>query len=125
MSERNDLIAGLHELADFFEDHPRIEAPANIAVNSMYFDREEFIRAAREFGSAKKDTIENWFYLTKSFGNGAVTFDLNITRDKVCTKRVTGTRTVPRKPAVAEHEEEIVVEWECPDSILDTKGAPL
>jgi hypothetical protein len=121
MTDRSDVIAGLREYALFLEQHPLVPEPVVALFNVFAWTPDEFRAIARTLGDARKGESESWFYLQKTFGNGAVGFELNTARASICTRRVVGTRTIPAKPATVETTEDIV-EWDCPDSILNTEA---
>jgi hypothetical protein len=120
MDNRKDVITGLREYADFLEQHPSVPEPCITTFNVFAWSPDEFRAMAREIGAAKKGENGSWLYLRKTFGNGAVGFDLNTGRDAICTRKVVGTRIVPAKPATEATPEttEDIIEWDCPDSIL-------
>lgn len=121
----NSFADGLRELADFVEPRPElfsVYVVAGVWLNLFADSREEFAEKARDFGDADKIERGDWYILRKRFGPHGV--DLNIRREKVCTRVQVGTRTVsaPDPEAAAAlplvETEEPVYEWQCPDSIL-------
>lgn len=137
-AHRDGVIAGLRELADALEDHPRMPLPGGTETwsNLMGFassqaetrevDGEFVTETSLEFmarlakncpGKLEKVPLGNYFGLQRKFGT--ITVVWNADRDQVCIQKKTGTET--RKvetvvtPAVtAEHEETVdVFEWEC------------
>lgn len=118
--ERKLFIEDLYALARFLEERPSLPV-GYVTVNGFCNGKAEFLSLARDFGSANKGSVADYFYLRKTFKSGLVQYDLNIQRAAVCTKKTT-TRIVPAQPertlpAEPEKTEE-VVEWECPDSIF-------
>jgi hypothetical protein len=118
---RVEFIAGLRELADFYEAHPTLQAPwEGIAYFNLYPEgyfentREGARLVAKEFSPVKKDySSETHFVLEKRF-SGGVGFDFNFPRDVVCERKQVGTKIVP----ASEEREVPVYEWECTDPIL-------
>jgi hypothetical protein len=107
--ERQALIQGLRDFADFLESNEGVPTPCGSGFDAFVQTKEELAAAARAIGNSTKEVLNQWYYLHKAFG--PVRYDVNIAREKVCVKKVIGTKTVPQ------HTEEIV-EWECSDSIL-------
>lgn len=112
VTERELVIQGLREFADFLEAHPTIPASQQNFLSYVY-TREELAKIARLTSWQKVYEGDNYFTLRKTFSSGA-RFDVYTERSQVCRKVVTGTRTVAATP---EHEEEIV-EWVCEDAAL-------
>lgn len=124
MNERQVAWAeGLHQVADFFAEHPELCPPYGETFNIFAHDREHLAEKARSFGTCDKVEQDYWYVLRKVFGPHKV--DLTIERECVCTKVQVGTRTVtkPDPEAIAAvptiEVEEPIYEWECPDSILN------
>jgi hypothetical protein len=110
-NKRQSLIDGLREIAQFLEDHPDVPTPLIPRLDAFVYSKEAFSAAARAVGGhQEKKDYGIVIALRRMFGD--VSYDLNIQRDLVCERVVTGTRIIPEQPAVPEHEEEIV-EWKC------------
>jgi hypothetical protein len=107
--QRDALIQGLRDFLTFIETHP--EAPLNYAPSLMAHVEtvEELKAAGRLMGSAMKDFNGDYVSLKKSFG--PICYDVYIRREKVCEKRVVGSRHVHA------HDEDLV-EWDCKESIF-------
>lgn len=114
MAERQDMIYGLRELADFLEGNPEVPVPYDVEVNVWLTTREEMAAVARVGGTWEKIFSFNYFMLKKAFGNGAVSFEVNTNREQVCRKIVTGTEVIPAQP---EREVE-KFEWVCDEPLL-------
>jgi hypothetical protein len=131
-SDRDNLVAGLRELADWIEENGHrlpvreIEFKADTWVFDDWKDynnpdkylrpaREKMQQIARVLGRADKELMSDWFSLKKKFGD-FVMLEFTSNRKVVCRKVVKGTRTIPEQ-VIPEHEEEIV-EWECNDPLL-------
>ena len=122
--ERVELIAGLRGLADFLETNPDVPAPWPTSFNVFVQSREQLQELTRQVGGTlKKHGDENFFYLRRAFG--PVNYDINIHRDQVCERVVTGKRIEPARAEVtlpAEPEREVdVYEWRCADAVLEAK----
>jgi hypothetical protein len=118
MDERTKAIQGLRQLADFLEAHPAVPLPVLWGLNAYARSRADLAAAAR-VGGWTKSYNDSWFALSREFGEGAVTLEINIERGQVCRKVVTGTRVVPAQP-------ESVVEtydWVCDEPALLAEGA--
>ncbi len=108
---RQELINGLREFANFLEMNPEAPLPTPGIFDVFMCSKSEMIAAAKIIGG--KLTKHDYLHvmcLRREFG--PIHYDLNIDREQVCEKIVTGTRVVPAQPATLEHEEEIV-EWRC------------
>ena len=114
-ARREDFIRGLRDMADFFAQHPTVKLPSTECFNVFVTTREELAEHAR-VTSWEKVYEGPWFMLRKHFSED-LRLEINTDRQTVCRKVVTGTRVVPAKPAVEEHEEE-TFEWVCDDASL-------
>jgi hypothetical protein len=115
MTDRELVIAGLREFADFLDAHPAIPATPQKFLCCI-LDRDEFLKLARVTSWRKVYESPNFFTLRKTFGSGAE-LDVYTDRENVCRKVVKGTRFVAAQPATEAHEEEIV-EWVCEEASL-------
>jgi hypothetical protein len=122
------IVQDLRDLANFLEDRPEIaELCSDTNVNGWVYSREAMALAARAFGKADKVIVgDYWMCLRRVFGT--ITLGINVPRQEVCRKVVTGTRVVPatilparEKTFVPETVEEIF-EWKC-DPILGEQPA--
>ena len=112
----------LRLMADWYEAHPDMPAPYNPSV--LHFATEnsdEVGKVARALGTFKKSGEDTFLRLTKQFGSLPLEFIFY--RNRVCTPRVVGTKTVKvQKPApgtvmppmVEVEETHEVIEWDCP-----------
>lgn len=127
-SERDELVAGLRELADFLDSPRGLELPA-LGVAATAWPQEydpvtyETVpgrskrimqRAARALGKADKRHEGHYFSLLRKFG--PVRLELTTYREQVCEKVIIGTKEVPEVTYPARTED--VVEWVCSDSLL-------
>ena len=129
-SDKDNLVAGFREAADFIEARGLelpIEMYSPFTFGNFFYGEEDKVkaqlrRAARGMGSAEKSYVSTMFKLVKTFGNGTVQLKFEAPREKVCTKKVVSTRTIPKRVFVEipnETEEvEDVVEWDCNDPLL-------
>ena len=118
--ERQQVIAGLRDLARFLEDHPDVKVFPYIGMVVPFQDREEFAVTALALGRAEKKHDSHYFSLERFFGP-YVRYEAFIACEKVCTRLVVGTRDVVEQ-VIPAHTEEIV-EWECHESLFDKKGS--
>lgn len=77
----------------------------------------EAIRITQELGNCKKEYSENALYLKREFGQ--LTLSYILSREAVCTRKVTGTRFVEAISYPAHHED--IVEWICNPLLSATK----
>lgn len=128
--ERDELVSGLRDLADFIEEKgldlpiklPRlnlvnyIEDSWDKSYNAVPGSaREKMRRAAIACGKAEKKWDRYSLELIKEFGEHVkLTFRTN--REQVCEKKVVGFKDIPEQVIEARREE--IVEWECRDSLL-------
>jgi hypothetical protein len=114
VAERQAAIDGLRQLADFIEQHPGVPLPVANGNNAFVWSRETLAAIARTPGVRwEKGAEGNYFSLSVSFAGG-YSYSINIEREQVCRKVVTGTRILPAQPE-REVEE---CEWRCEDSLL-------
>lgn len=127
--DRDDLVAGLREFADFIEEKG-LELPireARMHLSPWLFDdyvwknrkrsrtaKEKLRRAVLAIGKAEKNFEGGSFKLIRSFG--PITLQFQLSRQEVCEKRVIARKQIPEQ--VIEAYEEEVVEWICTDPIL-------
>lgn len=112
--KRLAFIQGLRDCANFLEQRPTIDVP-NYAVMNIFVDTKEAIAAHARAATWEKIYLENWFTLSKKFGD--VTLEVNTARETVCRRVIKGKKIVPAR---AEHEVD-VVEWECDEVSLLAK----
>lgn len=110
--KRANIIRGLHALAAFLEAHPDVPAPWGVQVDVFVAEKNELAAIAR-LTAWQKEYRDTWFSLHKAFSE-TVTLEVNIERDKVCRRVVTGTRVVAAQPERVVEE----FEWKCEDAIL-------
>ncbi len=127
-SERDELVAGLRELADFLDSPRGLELPSlAVAATAWPYDyhprtydrvpggaKATMRRAARALGKADKRHEGHFFSLLRKFG--PVRLELTTSREQVCEKVIIGTKEVPEVTYPARTED--VVEWVCSDSLL-------
>jgi hypothetical protein len=119
------FTADLRKFADWLDDNPAV-LPHLIHGNYYLFSysEEEFRDINRLLGTFEKKTNEREIEAVKDFGSG-MTLRHSISHERVCEKRVVGTRTVTKyelpegAPAVVYEEvevEEEITEWVCPEN---------
>lgn len=107
-------VAGLRELAAFVEAHPDLPVPYGGGQNAFVSSKADLAHVARTAGVRWEKSVNGeWFYLRVAF-QGGHSYELNIARDQVCRKVVTGTRI---EPATPEREVEEVT-WVCDEPLL-------
>lgn len=109
--DRKEMIQGLRDLADFIEQNEAAPVYGGLCLDVFVETPEELATITKRMGYVEKRGSGSFFYITKRFG--PVRYEINIAREKVCIKKIVGTKTIP------EHTED-VVEWECAESILAT-----
>ena len=119
---RADFIAGLRDLADFYEAAPDFPVPfeAKFDDSSQYHlhgidGPDQLATLTRMLGGRRtKDADEHAVHITRRFGPGVVV-ELYVSREEVCERRVVGTETVevpdPDAPKITIERE--IVEWVC------------
>lgn len=131
-AEQHSYIAGLREMADFFEKNPEMCSGSSYTAY-RWFGAQDIAATAKALGKVKKATDETDFRLERQFGPHTL---VCFTSHKgLCKKVVTGTKTVTEKvvdpayiappkvdvPMVEITREVEVFEWVCPESILKPK----
>lgn len=104
------MIAGLRALADFLDAHPQVPCGYGMSMNTFASSKAELAEIARTAPKWRKSFSGEYAFLVQDFGGG-VTYEVNINRETVCRKIVTGTHVEPERIV-----EDIV--WECTDSLL-------
>jgi hypothetical protein len=125
IKSREAFIAGLREVADFYEERPGLKFPtwAGFFVNA--YTKTEMQKIARQIGSAKKsvETPCDSFRLSKTFASG-IELIFDTSRSLVCRRLVVGTKDVPEMPVPAREQQVIpahaeeIIEWQCDESLL-------
>ena len=117
LTNQQKMSAGLRELADFLDEHPKFRLPR---LNRFYSvdTRDEFFELAKQFGPFTKSFDDDDFEITRWFGSIELTFFTS--RENVCTRRVVGQEWEDGSPAKPATEGRMVdvVEWDCPDHLL-------
>jgi hypothetical protein len=109
---RTAFIQSLCDCADFLERHQAVKAPQYVTMNVFVNTREE-VAAHAKAASWKKVHSDDWFWLHREFGED-LSLDITASRETVCRRVVTGTRTIPARPEETVEE----VEWVCDDAVL-------
>ncbi len=124
------LVRDLQSLIDFLGAHPELPLPSSFAMSVYNLGTESLDRAkeiAKSLGTFDKNVNDQFFDLTKTFGEASIRFVFY--RHNVCTKRVIGTKTetkmVPEAAAkmVEKVVETEIVEWDCPSLLDETDAA--
>lgn len=112
-NQRRAFVAGLRELASFVDAHPDLPLPIASNHNAFVNTKAELAALARSGVRWEKSANGNYFYLRVTF-TGGHSFDVNVQREQVCRKVVTGTHLEPAVPA---HEVEDF-HWVCDEPLL-------
>lgn len=114
--QRNAVIQGLRELADFLALHPDVPCDSyGVSMQVYGLNKDDLVRAVRAGGVEwRKLHFGSYFELRATF-SGEVSIGLNTDREQVCEKRVVGQETVevpdPDAPKVTVTRD--VIEWDC------------
>jgi hypothetical protein len=112
--KRQARITGLRQLADFLEAHPNLPVPYSGSQNVFVYGRDALAAVAREPGVRwQKRVADSYYALVVEFA-GDYSYEVNVDREQVCRKVVTGSQIVPAQP---EREEETFI-WECDEPLL-------
>lgn len=129
--KRRAFVAGLRELADWYEQAPHWmpephSSTGHMCIYAYQVDGLKPADVAKALGGhCEKRHAGHIFYLIREFGS--LRLDVNFSRDVVCERkvirRIVPETTVPasEKQVIPEHEEE-VVEWDCSKSIFADVG---
>lgn len=132
--QRDELVAGLRDLADFLESDRGIQLPLvypRVELGQYFYEsteerkdgcKKKMIAAAKALGSSEKQYLGSSFALKKMFGE-RVHIRFSTEREAVCTKRVVGTKQVQKSRYVdipGEFDTQEVVEWDCTEPLLAT-----
>jgi len=115
----------LREIADFYEANPGFPQPTHpLKIFGIYSTRtkEEFQNVAKQLKIFRKDFDDKFIRITRDFSG--IKLSVIEYKEKICTKRVVGTRLVKKeKPMPIKFEKEMVaeeiVEWDCHSSLLN------
>lgn len=125
--ENAEFVDSLRKLADFFEAHPDLKVPYSMSGDGIIIfanGKEEISLAARAFGSCDKTSDDIFYRVVKKDPIGQFKLSAIEYRSQVCERVVTGKRVIPAQ-TVPEHtipeRTEEIVEWRCPESILETE----
>lgn len=113
LSERAEIIAGLHQLADWLGNNPNVPLSKWAAgIDEYNLTDDDVVAVAIAEGTIDKVYYNSFVELCRTF-RGGVTYKANAGREQVCTKVVTGSHVVHYE-AVEAHDEVVEdVEWEC------------
>lgn len=119
-----EYAAALRQIADWYEAHSEMKQPFPVLRVGGVYGRKELSAFARALGTCKKSFDEKFARVERDFGG--VVLEAFDWRENVCERVVLGHRIVPKKviprQVIPEHEEEII-EWGCPESLLDEENA--
>ena len=108
----HEYAAGLRQLAEWYDGHPNAEQPyENEKIRFIAAFRETVAQVIRDFGGRwEKSASNGLMYFRSTFG--PFTLVMCTRQETVCVARKVGTRVVPERALVAEHEVD-VLEWDC------------
>lgn len=123
-TERENWIAGIRAMADFFEQHPDLPYPLSNVQLCLFPKLDEMRKYVTIFGKAKKEALgDSYFTLNKYFYRDKYTsvyVQATWEREQVCEKVVTGRKKVMqtvqvKPPETIQVETEVeTYEWKCP-----------
>lgn len=126
---RLNLIAGLREIADFYESRPNLPAAYGVNLSLVATSKAELASLVRAAGSLKKVEAYSPDNMKLSRMFGPIGFHILANKNDTCERVKVGEEIVPAKPArtveLPAEPEKVVerYEWRCPDSILATSEA--
>lgn len=121
---REQLIADMRAVADFFEAHPDLPVPGKLELDVYGVSKEQLRAVARAFPRVEKGASDIVFWLRCRFSYHT-RLDFNGIREEICERVEVGTRLVaeqivPAKEAqVIPAHEEPIVEWRCGSILKD------
>lgn len=118
--EKRAYIEGLHALANYLETS-ELEFPyySGIRLDVFTYNEDNFADQSRKLGGFREKVLEGSYAIVKrTFGPHKI--EVNISREKVCTRVEVGERVVP----ATEERVEKVYEWECPEGFT-ASGTPI
>ena len=131
LTEREQFIQGLRELADVYENSPELPVPSCSSTLYLFLresdgDVKQLLGDyARMLKPVKKCTIgDSHFGIRRTFGK----IDLDVLSDRalVCERRVISTEHIPEK-VIPEHvipaRDAEIVEWVCPQLLVQEETA--
>lgn len=129
--ERDDVVKGLRDLAEFLEKHPEAPTPSSLTVDVFVYNdlgsppAESVLQAvAKTPGGCAKEVTDSFFTIVKSFA-GNVDYAVNASRGSVCRRVQVGVKKVKvPDPDVFVPQVEVeqpVYDYECPGSLLGWK----
>lgn len=114
LAARRQYVQGLRDLAAFIETFPDVPLPYAGAHNAFVDDKSQLAAIARACGGRwAKNATDDFFFIRRAFAGGHA-YEVNVSRERVCRKVVTGTRI---QPAVPEREVE-EFRWVCDEPLL-------
>jgi hypothetical protein len=120
MSEERALyVAGLREIADFYDAHPEVPTPSDGHNNYAVNTDEDARKLAKALGTFKKEYSEDMFTMSKTFGSIQAKFVFY--RKAICKAKVVGVKTIEAQfvPAYTVPARTVdIIEWDC-GSLLD------
>lgn len=122
---RANVVQGLRELADFFESNEQVPVGADTQCFNVWLygsdAKDQLAAAATGSGKWEKGSAyDTNFYLRKTFGEGTICYDMNVQREQVCRKVVTGTEVVQIEAVEAHEEVRETHEWVCEPILVAT-----
>ena len=113
--DRTQRINDVRAMLDFLEANPELDLPWFGIFNS-FPEPDDIGKVARMMAPITKKTKGDAYYvLTREFG--AISLEANFFHERVCEKVIVGTKEIPEEITPAYTED--IVEWKCPDSLLN------
>lgn len=121
---RDEFIRGLRQLADLYESRPELDMPSYLPRWWIFTtEPEDFVRNVQAFGNGRKEFLKNDIEFHPDV---VLPIAVNCRREKLCERKVVGSRHVPEKVIPAQvipaHDED-VVEWDCKPVLAKARPA--
>ena len=114
---RDDKIRDMRLVLDYLEAVPEIPLPYFGRLTSYCDETHDIGEIARLMKPIEKVNSTYYFSLRRTFGT--IELDVGFPHEQVCEKVVVSTEEIPARLVEAYTQE--VVEWKCPESLLDNE----
>ena len=115
---RDERIRDMRLALDYLEATPEIPMPYFGTLNAYCNKEQDIGELARAMKPVEKVSGLSYYTLRRQFGT--IKIDVNFDHEQVCEKVVISTEEVPARLVEAYTRE--VVEWKCPESLLDDEN---
>ena len=116
---REDKIRDMRLMLDYLEAVPEIPLPYFGTFTSYCDETHDIGEMARLMKPVEKVNSTYYFSLQRKFGT--TTLDVSFEHEQVCEKIIVSTEVIPARLVEAYTKE--VIEWKCPESLLDNEDA--